>query len=850
MGKRGAFDNIKNTLIFIVLLIIFSSVFITSFSISKKVSPPRYPFQLNEIITPYPCKEAQVFDLNRDGIDEIIVYGTEDGFEHKIIVLTNARNVICQVTQYIKDFRRFKLLDPQNIDQDFEYELVYAFSNSNSSVIMAADLKNILNFAEFKKKKFPLEKIEGPDSDKNGIFDGSLFLGDVGDIDDDGRKEAIYYVTVGWDNYPRKVYVTNLSTGERKWVRTLGFIPIGVKTVDLNSDGKLEILIDAFSPCNGRYEEETDDMNVYAVVLDSDGNFYWKKKLYPMRGHFFFAPGDYNGDGKVELMGIITCRESIAPPFTETIFLFDPLTGDTLKSWHAPEGKTNSLHIFRVYDIDNDGKDELVVAGVDGFLRVFNDSLRIEREHNFRNCIHFLSIDDLNNDQRKEIILGIGKDSITESVLILNSEFKILSEFKNPSIGGIYTISAGIGNPKRIGIITGLEDNKVGLFRQFEMNKSSFHITFPFEILIILVAFLILTFLSLIYFRLNQKKSQKLELMTLSEQNTNRGVLIIDKIGNILYSNKKANSILGIPTGSEGKINFLDFLSGRPSLQKLKFDLAEFLRSQNDRKETEVDEENGRGKIIFELNKLQGKIVVKETEEDKSFPDIYKAWVYAVQDLIHKLKHSLNNINLSLAKIKEKSKIGEEKHFDVLEKEREKLKNLVFSLSKLTSLIKQVDLKPVDVNSIVKETLLKFRTRIGNDISIKMKLEEGLPPLYMDREKIGEVLDNLLENAKNAIKNSGSIEISTYLEERIEKDKEYSPIKKFVCIEVSDTGCGIPQNILERIFEPSFTTSKEGLGLGLTIVKYLVEAHGGNIKVLSEEGVGTTFLLSFPVDEK
>ncbi|MCS7198830.1 MAG: response regulator, partial [Caldimicrobium sp.] len=79
--------------------------------------------------------------------------------------------------------------------------------------------------------------------------------------------------------------------------------------------------------------------------------------------------------------------------------------------------------------------------------------------------------------------------------------------------------------------------------------------------------------------------------------------------------------------------------------------------------------------------------------------------------------------------------------------------------------------------------------------------------------------------------------------------QEGSAKEKWVVIEVSDTGTGIPEDIMSRIFEPFFTTKKTGSGLGLTIVSQIIKNHGGEIEVHSKVGVGTTFVLKLPYKE-
>ena len=128
---------------------------------------------------------------------------------------------------------------------------------------------------------------------------------------------------------------------------------------------------------------------------------------------------------------------------------------------------------------------------------------------------------------------------------------------------------------------------------------------------------------------------------------------------------------------------------------------------------------------------------------------------------------------------------------------------------------------------------------ITNEIKYKATLKKeygNIPEIVCDGQKLGQVFMNLLINAGHAIEQNGTITIKTY-----EKDKD-------VWIEISDTGCGIPESNLEKIFDPFFTTKPVGIGtgLGLSISGEIVKKHNGAITVESEVGRGTTFRIRLP----
>jgi histidine kinase len=131
------------------------------------------------------------------------------------------------------------------------------------------------------------------------------------------------------------------------------------------------------------------------------------------------------------------------------------------------------------------------------------------------------------------------------------------------------------------------------------------------------------------------------------------------------------------------------------------------------------------------------------------------------------------------------------------------------------------------------------------NIEVKTDIDETVPPVLAHNNRLEQVIFNLVTNARDAINQKQEAGIGT--------DKAVITIRSFsengrVVVTVSDTGIGIPESVKERIFEAFFTTKEmgEGMGLGLSITYGIVKDYDGNIEIESEEGKGTTFILSFP----
>jgi len=137
-----------------------------------------------------------------------------------------------------------------------------------------------------------------------------------------------------------------------------------------------------------------------------------------------------------------------------------------------------------------------------------------------------------------------------------------------------------------------------------------------------------------------------------------------------------------------------------------------------------------------------------------------------------------------------------------------------------------------------------YLARAGAAISIGVEIAEDLCPAEVDSGQISQVLHNILLNAKQAMPEGGIIEVRA--ENIVLSGDPKSGSGAHVRISIRDYGCGIPADILPRIFDPYFTTKRVGRGLGLATAYAIVSNHGGNISVESRYGEGTAFIIDLP----
>jgi signal transduction histidine kinase len=163
------------------------------------------------------------------------------------------------------------------------------------------------------------------------------------------------------------------------------------------------------------------------------------------------------------------------------------------------------------------------------------------------------------------------------------------------------------------------------------------------------------------------------------------------------------------------------------------------------------------------------------------------------------------------------------------------------------------ELKPVSISSIVKEVLKLLRASLPATIDIRQRVLLEPATILADATQIHQVLMNICANAGHAMRSTGGV-LDVYLgaprgEFEPPLSLQHLAGEDYLCLAIRDTGHGMPSEILDRIFDPYFTTKKkeEGTGLGLAVVHGIVTSHNGHLTVESKPGEGTTFKIYFPL---
>jgi signal transduction histidine kinase len=177
---------------------------------------------------------------------------------------------------------------------------------------------------------------------------------------------------------------------------------------------------------------------------------------------------------------------------------------------------------------------------------------------------------------------------------------------------------------------------------------------------------------------------------------------------------------------------------------------------------------------------------------------------------------------------------------DILSEESDRLNRIVADLLDFTRPRTPI-LQPEDMGKVLMDALEAARIQGGPEaksVSYDVEVQPHLQPVHMDRRLIRQGLVNVAVNALQAMPQGGTV--------RVRCRREFHANRDHVRIDISDQGMGIPTELLHRVFEPFFTTKAQGTGLGLAVVRRILEEHRGEIAVDSAPGRGTTFTIRLP----
>src|SRR5210317_174275 len=245
------------------------------------------------------------------------------------------------------------------------------------------------------------------------------------------------------------------------------------------------------------------------------------------------------------------------------------------------------------------------------------------------------------------------------------------------------------------------------------------------------------------------------------------------------------------------------------------------------------------GSFVDLRERLEMERALRRTQEQLLQSEKLAAMGRLTSQIAHELNNPLYGIMNTLELLKTEVS-PQSKRRKILEMALSETVRLSDLLRKMLSFSKpdQEQRQPVDINTVIDEILLLHEKQLReNDIKIASSFKDGLGRVNASKNQLRQVFLNMVANGRDAMPNGGTLTVTT------------SGDAENVIIEISDTGIGIKEEHLDKIFDSFFTTKEEikGVGLGLSVCYGFIKDHGGDIVVKSQEGTGTTFVITLPV---
>ena len=339
--------------------------------------------------------------------------------------------------------------------------------------------------------------------------------------------------------------------------------------------------------------------------------------------------------------------------------------------------------------------------------------------------------------------------------------------------------------------------------------------------------------------------------------------MVVSSNMEIILINSALEHIFSIPASQYLKKSFLDFTKKNKHLNEMVQQtfqtgqaIFDFEYNFLDKYQESIPVDLAALPLMEPNDSITGVVIVvrdlrrtKELKERMRHQEGLANMEIMASGVAHEIKNPLGGIRGAAQLLQmelEKEELKE--YLNVIIKEVDRINLIVENVLNFTK-PKKTEFKPVNIHKIIGEILLlQKESHLMNNIEIKQEYDPSLPLVDADENKLKQVFLNLIKNSLESMKNQGTLTLSTKLDADFQiLTKKLKVPTRMLVVEIKDTGKGVPDEIINKLFAPFFTTKSKGTGLGLFISHKIIEEHGGGLKIAKNKDKGSVAKIILPL---
>lgn len=669
------------------------------------------------------------------------------------------------------------------------------------------------------------------------------------DLNGDDWLDIVYVYHATHTYQPRGLYSFDVHNSKLLWKYSTGFVPYKIFPFDYNNDGFREILFGSSAPCNGPGQRVngTDDCETFFTAVDSLGRTCFKNKIGDIFSDVELFMHDLDGDEKSEVL--IMFRTHSQPPLSSYIALWNQEINNFAPKISMEKGLLNQI-VFM--DCDHNGRDDFLLCWADGTTEWRNCKLEVVNSKIFPDFYILNTVaSDVNNDGEEEIFLS-GLYHGHDMLVMVNRNLELLAcnSREQENCGWINSTFKWSYGSEKLLIVSYPDVHytfriKKQIIRLTSNSSQRFFIPFMCGVIVCMCGVMLWNFLSL-----DKQITKNLEFLISTNQDATAG---FNRKGQLIYFNSSMNHLLDHATGLKLQVHYKNLFTDAAWKEIVNWLDSSFATSQSIQKELETLDGSCSKTFmvrIFPLKLFKFKrawiVTINEiTELVQSKRTV--AWASMAQRLAHEIKTPLSTVMLSAQHLGIEFENSPDillrisKYLSHITKQVDRLSKMTDAFLKFTS-IDKLQCERISVHEFIKETWQNEYAALALSVQIKFNFHPDELYIEGDRGQFTIVLKNVIDNSTQAMQGKGIITVITRTVQILRVNE-----KKWVQIEISDTGCGMTHEQQMKLFQPFNSLKEGGTGLGMVIAQKIIQDHQGRLKIESEAGIGTSVFIDLPL---